>query len=212
VALKPEAFRIFAMNFDELQNAWSKQSVTGPPVDVSQLCRELQNEVRQRSAKILRVIWLTAFVFLCSWATALAAHFGGIRTLTLFSLSTLVLGSGFFAVFLVLALRAYRRMRDEAVAMGSTLVESLTASLRAVEWQMRDCGLLAYGLAFTLIGQSGVSIFRYAIGDARGLAALANSVLTLLFASAAALTIWSYYRRKLIPRRNELTRELSELK
>lgn len=199
------------MNFDELQKTWAKQSVAGTHLATAELPRRLEAEVRQRSRKILRVIGVAAFVFAVAWVTAIAAHVTGILRFTPVSFTAFLIVTGLDVVFLIGGVRAYRRMKHEAASMSATLREATRSSLRAVTWQMRDCVLFGYALALAVLTQAGVSVVRYGLGDARGGMALANVGFMAVVAFAVALRLRRYYRTELVPRRNELTRELAEL-
>lgn len=198
------------MDLDQLQKAWTAQGVAGGGVDAAQLRRELAREVRQRSRRILRIIAVATFVFAVGWAVGLAAHFTGIKPFNAVTLTTFVAASLFDLGFLVLAARALRRMRREAASMGETVGESLQSSRRAVEWQMRDCALFGYGLAAVFVGSVATTLLRYGTDDLPGRGLVANLVLTTLFVGGIAFTLRRYYREKLIPRREQLQRELVE--
>jgi len=55
-------------------------------------------------------------------------------------------GSFFYVGFFALARRSIGRMRREATGMGGSLLDSVRGSLRALDWQVRDCTLAAYAL------------------------------------------------------------------
>jgi hypothetical protein len=199
------------MNFDDLQKTWVQQTVAGAAMEPDRLRAGLESEVRQRSRNTLRVIGVAAFVFVVAWVVSLTAHFTGILRFTTVSLTTLLVVTGFAALFFAVAWRAYQRTKREASSMGATLVDSLTSSLRAVAWQMRDCILFGYALGLAVLGQILVSAIRHGFGDVRSGVALANVAFTVVIAGAAALTVRRYYRQQLLPRRDELTRELAHL-
>lgn len=198
------------MDLDQLQNAWTSQSVAGGGIDAAQLRRELAREVRQRSRRILRIIAVATFVFVVGWAVALAAHFTGIKPFNPVTLTTFGAAMLFDLGFLVLAGRALRRMRREAASMGETVADSLQSSRRAVEWQMRDCVLFGYGLAAVFVGGVATALVHYGAGDLPGRGLLANLVLASLFVGGIAVTLRRYYRENLVPRRAQLQRELAD--
>lgn len=199
------------MNLDDLQNAWSQQTVAGPRVDAAALRAALAREVRHRGRRTLRIIGVAAFVFIVGSAVMLTAHFTGIKPFTGLSFTGFVIASLFDLTCFVLALRAHRRIRRMAVSMGETLADALQSSLRAVEWQMRDCVLLGY--SFVIAGTWSIlfSLVRYFSGDTPLRALVASLGLTALLVPAIALTLRRYYRGQLMPRREELQRELAEL-
>ncbi len=168
-------------------------------------------EVRARSARIRRIIGVAMFVFVAGPVVTLTAHFTGIAPFTPVTLGVFIAGSLFDLGFLALAFRSLRRMRREAANMGETLLDFVQASLRAVEWQIRDCVLLASALPLVLAGSVLASLLKYFSGHLPGFGAVAGIAVSLVFVGAIAATIRRYYRAQLIPRREELRRQLTAL-
>jgi hypothetical protein len=199
------------MNFDELQKTWARQTITGERVNAREVRERLAHEVRQRGRAIRRIIGVAAFLFVTGWAVGIAAHFTGIQRFNRVTLTTFVIASLFDLAFLALGVRAMRRMQREAIGMGETLADSLRVSLRAVELQMRDCALLGYGLGLALVLDVGMTLVRYFTGNLPRVGAIAGVVLTTGLVAAIGVTLRRYYRGKLVPRREELTREVADL-
>jgi hypothetical protein len=199
------------MNFDELQKTWGQQTVAGNRVPTGHIRELLVREVRARSARIRRIIGVAAFVFVTGWVVTLTAHFTGIAPFTPVTLGVFIAGSLFDLGFLALAFRSLRRMRREAANMGGALLDFVQASLRAVDWQIRDCVLLASALPFMLAGSVLASLLKYFSGHLPGFGAVTGIAVSLVFVGAIAATIRRYYRDQLIPRREELRRQLAAL-
>ena len=106
---------------------------------------------------------------------------------------------------------ALSRNRAEQTRMGGSLIDALRGSLRAVERQMDDCRLLAYGVALALIASMSFMGWKYYAGlfPFRGL--IAGLVLDLAFAAGFAVTLRRYFQRQLTPRRGELRQQIEEL-
>jgi hypothetical protein len=204
---KPET----SMNFEELENTWTRQLVVGQPMSAELVRTTLVGEVRRRSRRVRRIIGVAAFVFVTGWTTALITHYTGIKPFTRLNLTYLAAVTCFDFLFFVLAFRSLRRNRREEERMGDSLIDAVRGSLRAVEWQLRDCRLLAYGAAAASLGSVGFVFWKYASGElpVRGL--IATVVIDVIFTVAFALTLRRYYERNLKPRREELRQQLREL-
>lgn len=199
------------MNFDELQKAWSAQTVKGTPPAASALRDALVAEVRLRSSAIRRVIGVAAFAFVMGWAVALAAHLTGIKPLNGVTLSGFIAVSVFEIGCLLAAVRSLRRTHRQALSMGETLVESLGSSLQAVEWQMEDYVRLGYAVALGWAGAIALTAIKVATGNLPTIAFWVQMAGATVLAGGIALTLRSHYRRTLAPRRDELRRHLAEL-
>ena len=199
------------MNFEELENTWSRQLVVGQPVSAELVQHALRQEVRQRSRRVRRIIGVAAFVFVTGWATALVTHYTGIKPFTVLNLSYLVAVTCVDVVFFYYAFRALRQNRDEQTRMGDSLLEAVRGSLRAVERQMCDCRLLAYGAALALVGSMSFMAWKYHAGEFPLRGVIAGMVLDLAFAVGLVLTLRRYYTRQLQPRREELQQQINDL-
>jgi len=117
----------------------------------------------------------------------------------------------FDLAFFFLAFRSLQRNRREEERMGQSLVDAVRGSLRALEWQLRDCYRLAYGVAFALLSSLGFVFWKYSSGELplRGL--VASVVVNLVFTAGLAVTVRRYMERSLKPRREELRQQLQEL-
>jgi hypothetical protein len=199
------------MNFEELENTWSRQLVVGNPISAEMVQSALVCEVRQRSGRIRRIMAVAAFVFITGWATALITHYTGIKPITPLNLSYLVAVTVFDLAFFYLALRSLRENRAEQSRMGESLVTALHGSLHTVERQMRDCRRLAWGGLVALVGSVAFMLWKYYTGEFPGRGLTAGLVLDLAFAVGLAMTLRRYYCRHLQPRRQELTQQIQEL-
>lgn len=199
------------MNFDELQQAWARQSVAAPAPNTTQLRDLLGREVRQRHRGVRRIIGVATFVFVTAWGVGLTAHFTGIKPFNLVTLTTFLVASGFDLGCLVVALRTLRAMRAEALGMGDTLIAAQQASLRAVERQIRDCRFFGSALALGVLGNLAMTTVHFLTGNTPRIGMVANIAFTLVFALGVAVTLRRYYRDQLLPRRAALQRELAEL-
>lgn len=199
------------MNFEELENTWSRQLVVGQPVSAELVQHALRQEVRQRSRRVRRIIGVAAFVFVTGWATALVTHYTGIKPFTVLNLSYLVAVTCVDVVFFYYAFRALRQNRDEQTRMGGSVLEAVRGSLRSVERQMCDCRLLAYGAALALVGSMSFMAWKYHAGEFPLRGVIAGMVLDLAFAVGLVLTLRRYYTRQLQPRREELQQQINDL-
>ncbi len=199
------------MNFEELQLTWSRQLVVGRPVSAELIQHVLVQEVRQRSRRVRRIMSVAAFAFVTGWATALVMHYTGIKPLTPLALGYFAAVTCLDAAFFFFAFRALRQNRAEQTRMGGSLVDALRGSLRAVDRQLTDCRLLAYGAAIALIVSVSFMGWKYHAGEfpLRGL--LAGLALDLAFAVGFAITLRRYFQRDLTPRREELRQQIDEL-
>jgi hypothetical protein len=199
------------MNFEELEKTWAQQTVRAAPLPAPELRNALVSEVRQRSHGIRRIMSVAAFAFVTSWAVALGAHFTGIKPLT----GVALLGFGVLSAFELTcfgaAFRSLRRMQREALSMGETLAESLRSSLRSVDWQMQDCIRFGYAMGIVLLSGVVLSIAKTMIGSLPPHGLIAEIAFSLAAGVGVGATIRNYYRKKLVPRRDELQRELAEL-
>jgi hypothetical protein len=199
------------MNFEELENTWSRQLVVGHRISAEMVQHALVREVRQRSGRIRRIIGVAAFVFITGWAAALVTHYTGIKPFTPLNLIYLLAVTCFDLAFFYLGFRSLRENRAEQTRMGHSLVDALRGSLHTVERHMRDSRRLAWGLLIALVGSVGFMFWKYYAGEfpARGL--IFGLALDLAFAAGLAATLRRYYRRHLEPRRQELTQQIQEL-
>jgi hypothetical protein len=199
------------MNLEELEMTWARQLVVGQPIPAELVQHTLVSEVRRRSGRIRRIIGIAAFAFLTGWAVALVAHYTGIKPLTPLNLTYFAAVTCFDLLFFFLAFRSLRRNRLEQERMGQSLVDAVRGSLRAVEWQLRDCRLLRTGVAFALIGSLGFVFWKHAAGEFPLRAVIATVVFDLIFAFGLLLTVRRYATLKLKPRQQELEQQLSAL-
>jgi hypothetical protein len=199
------------MNFEELQLTWSRQLVVGQPVSAEMIQHVLVQEVRHRSRRVRRIMGVAAFAFVTGWATALVMHYTGIKPLTPLALGYFAAVTCLDLAFFYFAFRALHQNRAEQTRMGGSLTDALRGSLRAVERQLADCRLLAYGAAVALVVSVSFMAWKYRAGEfpLRGLAT--GLVLDSAFAVGLALTVRRYFRRELTPRRQELQRQIEEL-
>lgn len=199
------------MSFEELQLTWSRQLVVGQPVSAELLQRVLVQEVRQRSRRVRRIMGVAAFVFVTGWATALVMHYTGIKPLTPLALGYFVAVTCLDFAFFFFAFRALNQNRAEQTRMGGSLVEAVRGSRRAVERQMADCRLLAYGGVLALTVSVSFMGWKYYAGEFLFRGLIAGLVLDLAFAIGLAATLRRYFQRELRPRREELRQQIEEL-
>jgi hypothetical protein len=199
------------MNFDDLEKTWAQQTVAGSPVPVAELRKQLVREVRQRSGRMRRIIGVATFAFVTGWAVALVAHVTGIRPFNAVTLTGFVVVSLFDLTCLAVAWRSLRAMQREALGMGESLVESLSVSLRTVDWQIRDCIRLGYAVIVALIGSVTLAVVHHATGNLPLRGVIAEVALSSITAAAIGATVRRYYRHQLLPRREELRQQLSQL-
>ena len=199
------------MNFEELETAWSRQLVVGQPISAEMVQHTLVSEVRHRRRRVRRIIGVAAFMFITGWAVALVTHYTGIKPFTAPNLAYFAAVTAFDLVFFSLAFHSLQENRREEARMGESLLDAVRGSIRAVEWQIRDCRRLAYGVGVGLLGSLGFAFWKYAVGEfpARGL--IATVIVNLAFAIGLAFTVRRYYVNNLSPRRQELRQQLNEL-
>lgn len=199
------------MNFDELQKQWSQQTVTGQQIEPQQLRTSLTEEIHQRSRSIRRLIGFGLTLAVIGWSVTLAAHFTGIKPLNTVTLTTFLCATVLDIVCLRLAFQAWRQTQADALSMGETVADSLRASLRSLETQMRNCRLFGYGLLIAFLVGLATTAIHYGTGNTplRGL--VASVTLTVAFSAAIAATIRRYYQNNLQPRQAELLKTIAEL-
>ena len=69
-----------------------------------------------------------------------------------------------------------QQMNREQSRMGDSLLDAVNGSLRAVDWQIRDCRRLAYYGAFALFGSLAFASWKYATGEFPGRGFIATIV------------------------------------
>lgn len=199
------------MNFEELETAWSRQLVVGQPISAEMVQHALVQEVRHRRRRVRRIIGVAAFVFITGWAVVLVTHYTGIKPLTAPNLAYFGAVTAFDLVFFFLAFRSLQQNRREQRRMAESLLDAVRGSLRAVDWQIRDCRWLAYGVGVGLLASLSFAFWKYSTGEfpARGL--VASVIVNLTFTIGLAFTVRRYYARNLAPRREELRQQLDQL-
>lgn len=199
------------MNFEDFELIWSRQLVVGQPVSAELVRHALVQEVRQRSRRVRRIMGVAAFVFVVGWAAALVLHYTGIKPFTAQDLTFLGIVTCFDLVFFLLAAATLRQNRFEQARMGSSMVEAVHGSQRAVERQMRDCRRLAWGAALALFLNVAFMLWKFHEGSFPLRGVMVGLVLDIAFATGLAVTLQRYYRRHLQPRRAQLEQQLEEL-
>jgi hypothetical protein len=199
------------MNFEELENTWTRQLVVGQPISAEMVQHALVREVRQRSRRVRRIVGIAAFILVIGWATALVTHYTGIKPFTAPNMVYLLAVTCFDLAFFFLAFRSLQRNRREEARMGQSVLEAVRGSVRAVEWQRRDCRRLMYGASCALLGSLAFALWKYAADEfpARGL--FVTIIVNVAFALGLAATVRRYYQRNLNPRRQELRQQLDQL-
>lgn len=199
------------MNFEEFEKTWTRQLIVGERISAQMVQHQLVREVRQRSGRVRRIIGVAAFVFVTGCAAVAVTHFTGIKPLDAVAARYLIITLIFDLLFFALALRSLRRNRSEEARMGESLLDAVRGSLRVVDWQMRDCRLLACGGSVALVGSLVFLLLKYNAGmlPLRGL--VVGTVMDVVLAIAVALTVLRYYRRELLPRRDELRNQLQDI-
>jgi hypothetical protein len=199
------------MNFEELEKTWARQTVRGAPLPTPTLRDALVSEVQQRSRGIRRLMGVAAFAFATGWAVALVAHVTGIKPLNGVALLGFVVLSAFELTCFGAALHSLRRMQREALSMGETLADSLRSSLRAVDWQLQDCVRFGYAVGILLLSGIVLAIVKTTTGSLPLHGLIAEIAVSLAAGAGVGATVRNHYRKKLVPRRDELRRELAEL-
>jgi hypothetical protein len=102
-------------------------------------------------------------------------------------------------------------MQREALSMGETLADSLRSSLRAVDWQLQDCVRFGYAVGILLLSGIVLAIVKTTTGSLPLHGLIAEIAVSLAAGAGVGATVRNHYRKKLVPRRDELRRELAEL-
>src|SRR5262245_51655409 len=126
------------MNFEALESAWQKQSVSGSGEPTEQIAARMKREVAIARRRIRGGIALAAFVLFIGWAVTITAHITSIKLLTPVALLGQVVNVILFVLFFIRAFRSARAVRMEMETMGGTLRESVGATLRTVELQIQN--------------------------------------------------------------------------
>ena len=95
------------MNFEALESAWQKQTVTGSHEPAEQVAAQMKREVAIAQRRIRGGIALAAFVLFIGWAVTLAAHITSIKSLTPVALLGQVVNVMLFVLFFIQIGRAH---------------------------------------------------------------------------------------------------------
>ncbi len=199
------------MNLNDLEATWDQQVLTGKRQSAEELRQHLMHEVAERQRRTWRIMGVAIFVFVTGLAVEIAAHLTTIKPLNSVTLAVSIFSTICYCVAFAAALRSIRRMKREAAGMGGTLLDCVRGSLSAVEQQAHDCTLILWALPVWLVGESLLSTIKYLSGNLPSNGAGLEIAVTLIFAGGIAATVARYFRRELIPRRDELRHHIASL-
>jgi threonine/homoserine/homoserine lactone efflux protein len=195
------------MTLDELENVWEKQAVSGRPPTATALL-ELQQEVAAARRRFQGMIVLAIGLFVLGWTVALVAHGLGIKRLTPIGLVAQIIASGFYLLWCGLAVQSKRATQHELDAMGQSTVESLKASLRTIDLQIRNYRIAMWALPGALVATTIISWAKYVSGDLPLLGVYANIIFVTVFAGIVGLAMIRRYRQELLRRKRQIEETL----
>jgi threonine/homoserine/homoserine lactone efflux protein len=198
------------MNFDALEKAWSQQTVGGA-LDAAAVAEQLEHDLRSARRRFRGAIALAAGLLGLSWLVALGGHLSGIKSLTPLELAAHAVGSVFYLLWLVLAVRSARALQREQRAAGGTTRAATEASLRVIDLQVGNYRVAAWSLLLAVTAASSLSALKYRTGELHGVGAVATALFVALLAGIVGAALWHRYRTTLRPRREELRRRLHEM-
>ncbi|TAK98616.1 MAG: hypothetical protein EPO07_11725 [Verrucomicrobia bacterium] len=199
------------MNFEVLENAWQKQTVTGGGEPADAVATRLKREVEIAQRRIRGGIALVTCVLLTGWTVAIVGHITAIKRFTPVGLIAEVVYFILVVAFLVRAFRSARVVRNEMAMMGGTLPESLGATLRTVELQIQNARIAGYAIPIVVGVCIWLFVAKYLAGELPGFGAVAGSVFMAFFGAVIGVIIWRRYRTQLAPRREELEEMMQAL-
>lgn len=198
------------MNFDALEKAWGQQTVGDAP-DAAVVAEQLERDLRSARRRFRGAIALAAGLLALSWLVALGGHVSGIKALTPLELAAHAVGSAFYLLWLVLAVRSARAVRREQRAAGGTTREAAEASLRVIALQIENYRVAAWSLPLAVAVAGILSGMKYRAGELHGIGAVATTLFVALLVGVAGAALWHRHRTALRPRREELRRRLREM-
>jgi len=199
------------MNLEVLEKTWREQVVRGANEPAPAIAARLKREVAAARRRIRGGIVLAACVLFLGWATALAAHVLGIKTLTPLALAANGVQCLFFAAFIWRAVRSLQVVRREREMMGGTLRESLLAAHRTVEVQIENARIAAWAIPVFVAVNAWLFVTKYFAGEFPDFGVIAGTALMSLLGAAIGAATWHRYRTHLIPLREELAGKLQAL-
>ncbi|HEX2854037.1 MAG TPA: hypothetical protein VHO24_12425 [Opitutaceae bacterium] len=200
------------MNFNDLEKTWDNQVVTGNRAITSALKHRLESEAHHERRRVVGSIVAVAFALTVGLVVTFVAHITAIKPLNPLGVATFVVGLIVDAAFFVLAARSARRIQVEIRAMGSTLAESIGASLRTIDSRIRDYRLATYALPAIPVVSTAVYFVRYLLGDFPGFGVVWSGIGMSVFVGVIILGMWRRCKNHLMPRRAELSELLTSLK
>jgi hypothetical protein len=199
------------MNFEALEKEWQKQIVTGGTLPSEATAARLKREVASAQRRIRGGITLAAFVWFSGWAVTIAAHFTSIKPITPIAAFADVVNALLLVLFFVRAFRSARAVRNETSALGGTVRESISATLRTAELQINNARIAGFAIPIVIAINAWMCIAKYLAGDLPGFGAVVGSAFMAGFGTVIGAIIWYRYRMNLAPRREELREMLRTL-
>jgi hypothetical protein len=199
------------MNLEMLEKTWREQVVRGANEPAPAIAARLQREVAAARRRIRGGIVLAAGVLFLGWATAIAAHVLGIKTLTPLALAASGVQGLCFAAFIWRAFRSLQAVRREQEMMTGTLRESLTAASRTVEVQIENARIAAWAIPVFVAVNAWLCVTKYLAGELPDFGVIAGTALMVLLGAAIGAAAWHRYRTHLLPLREEVAGKLRAL-
>lgn len=200
------------MNFNDLEKTWDDQVITGNVLLTSALKHRLESEVHHERRRVIGAIVAVAFALAVGLAVTFVAHITAIKPLNPLGVVTLAIGLLIDLTFFLLAARSARRIQAEIQAMGSTLAESVHASLRTIDSRIRDYRIATYALPAGGAVSVAVYLIRYLLGDFPGFGVVWATIGIFALVGLIILGMWWRRKKHLVPRRDELVQLLASLK
>jgi hypothetical protein len=199
------------MDLNLLEQAWNKQTVAAPAVPIAPVIARLEIEVRSAQRRFHGAMVIAVSLLLLGWTMTIAAHLGGIKTLTPLTLVSQVVGSALYTALLLRAKQSARATRLEIAHLGGTLRESMTATLRTIELQIQNASIAAVAIPIVVAVSGWLFLAKYFAGEMPGFGAVFGSGFVAVLGAMIGGAFWHRYRTVLAPRRRELSATLSAL-
>jgi hypothetical protein len=199
------------MNFETLEKAWGKQTVTAAAVPVETVIVRLKGEVQSARRRFRGAMVMAVGLLLLGWAVTLAAHVTGIKTITALGFIAQVVGSALYVALLLRARYSDQVAREEIAQMGGTLRASIAATLRTVELQIQNARLAANAIPLVVAITAWLYLAKYFAGEFPDFGVVWGTAATAVLGLLIGAAIWHRYRTQLAPRRAELRETLRTL-
>ena len=192
------------MDFNDLEKLWHRQAVRGGEIPAAALATAMEHDIRVAQRRIRGGIVIVGVLMTLDIALSFSAHVLGIKPVTPLSVASEITFFPLYVLFLVRALRSARAVRQERAALGSTLRESATATLRTVDLQIENARIAAYAIPAVILIFAIITGAKYFAGELHAIGVAFGLALMTGLGVAIGAAIWHRCRTYLKPRHEEL--------